>query len=224
MAERLTELTVDEFVRKVLAGERDFTNTSLAPDTDLAKNEAYPELVAYLQEQDLRNSPVVADGADWRGLRAPRLMITAKLAGANLTGADLRDAEVTRSDLSGASLEGADLRGANLSVSRCMKANLTGARLQRADLYEVNFGDALLRNVDLTGAIALKVALRGTDLTDAIFTDVDLYRADLRGALGLESTVDLGSAHFHHTIVTPREHAIVNGFLQARPLFDIKEE
>jgi uncharacterized protein YjbI with pentapeptide repeats len=220
----MAELAVDEFVRKVLSGERDFTNTRLAPDTDLSKTDAYPELVTYLQGQDLRNSPVIAEGADWRGLRAPRLVITAKLAGANLSGADLRDAEVTRSDLSGAALDGADLRGANLSVSRCMKANLTGALLQRADLYEVNFGDALLRGVDLTGAIALKVGLRGTDLTDAIFTDVDLYRADLRGAIGLDATRDLGSAHFHHTIVTPREHAIVNGFLQARPLFDIKEE
>lgn len=224
MAQSLTELSVDEFVRKVLAGERDFTNTRFAPGTDLSANAAYPELIAYLQGQDLRNSPVVADGVDWRGLIAPRLVITAKLAGADLSRADLRDAEVTRSDLSGASLEGADLRGANLSVSRCMKANLNGARLQRADLYEVNFSEAVLRNADLTGAIALKVGLRGTDLTDAIFTDVDLYRADLRGAIGLDATRDLGSAHFHHTVVTPREHAIVDAFLKARPLFDIKEE
>jgi uncharacterized protein YjbI with pentapeptide repeats len=49
---------------------------------------------------------------------------TADLSGANLRGADLQEA-----DLSGANLRGADLRAANLSGARLNKTNLTDANL-----------------------------------------------------------------------------------------------
>ena len=81
----------------------------------------------------------------WEKMRAE--LYRANLAGANLMGADL-----TRADLYGANLAGANLMGADLT-----RANLTRADLAGADLAGAN--------------------LTGTDLTDA-----NLYRADLTDA------------------------------------------
>ena len=68
--------------------------------------------------------------------------------GANLRGADLRDADLYGADLRDADLYGADLRG----------ADLYGADLRGADLYGANLYGANLRGADLYGA-----DLRGAD-------------------------------------------------------------
>ena len=80
-----------------------------------------------------------------------------KNRGADLGGADLRDADLRDADLGGAYLRDADLRGADLG----------GAYLRDADL----------RDADLGGAYLGGAYLRGADLGGA-----DLRDADLRGA------------------------------------------
>ena len=77
-------------------------------------------------------------GADLRG---------ANLIRANLIGADLRGAYLSRAYLSGADLRGADLRGANLSG-----AHLSGADLRVANLDGANLSRAYLRVANLDGA------------------------------------------------------------------------
>ena len=66
---------------------------------------------------------------------------------ANLSNADLRDANLSNADLSNADLFGANLRCANLS-----NADLRGANLSNADLCGANLRGANLSNADLCGA------------------------------------------------------------------------
>ncbi|EDV6930361.1 pentapeptide repeat-containing protein [Salmonella enterica subsp. enterica serovar Uganda] len=96
----------------------------------------------------------------------------ADLCGANLRGANLRDADLRGADLRGANLRDADLRGADLRG-----ANLRDADLRGADLRDADLRDADLRGADLRGA-----DLRGADLRDADLRGADLRGADLRGA------------------------------------------
>jgi uncharacterized protein YjbI with pentapeptide repeats len=64
------------------------------------------------------------------------------LAGANLSGARLWDAD----------LSGQDLRGANLAGARLMRADLRGANFQGAELRYANLSEADLRGANLGGA------------------------------------------------------------------------
>ena len=57
-----------------------------------------------------------------------------------------------RADLSGANLRNADLRNADLSNANLSYANLRGANLRNADLSYANLNSADLRNADLSGA------------------------------------------------------------------------
>ena len=81
-------------------------------------------------------------------------------------GADLRDKDLRRADLSGAflvkaRLEGADLRGADLSRADLRSANLEGA----------NLSDAKLREADLSGADLRQAVVGNAELDLACVSD-----------------------------------------------------
>ena len=76
----------------------------------------------------------------------------ANLSGANLRDADLSDANLSGANLSDADLSGANLSGANLSDADLSDANLSGANLSGANLSDANLSDADLRDADLSGA------------------------------------------------------------------------
>ena len=82
-----------------------------------------------------------------------------------------------RADLSGADLRWANLYRANLREAALYRANLNGANLSRADLRVAGLSGANLRGVDLSGA-----HLSGADLSEADLICVNLYRANLNGA------------------------------------------
>jgi uncharacterized protein YjbI with pentapeptide repeats len=108
--------------------------------------------------------------------------------GLDLSGQDLRVADLDELDLSGA-----DLTGADLSESNLRGAKLVDAKLADANLFKTVLVGADLRGADLTGANFLgtyvaSVDFRGAKLTDADLTalgnwsGVRLDGADLRGA------------------------------------------
>jgi hypothetical protein len=102
--------------------------------------------------------------------------------GANLSGADLRRADLRGANLSGADLSKADLYGANL-----MGANLSGADLRGADLRGAALGGANLMGADLSGA-----DLKDTNLIYANISGVDLSEATLCNTVTPWGVDDLG--------------------------------
>jgi uncharacterized protein YjbI with pentapeptide repeats len=226
MSDVLQELAGQEFIRRVLAGERDFAATRLTLRMGpLDEEDGYAELVSYLRQQDLRASPINAELSDWHGLQAPGLFLqSGRFAGANLSAADLRGADLRRSDFTGTTFEEANLSDAELTHSRFIDANLSGALMRNADLYEANLTGAILRNADLSGAFLLRLSLQRADVSDASFLGTELYRVDLRGVIGLDKARDLGRARFHRVIVTAREREIIVAALRELPLFELREE
>jgi hypothetical protein len=91
----------------------------------------------------------------------------ADLRGANLRRTNLKGGFLSRANLADAYLEGANLRGAHLA-----QANLVGAQLQQTDLRDANLSQADLRQASLRNA-----DLRGADLRNARLEDTDLAEA-----------------------------------------------
>jgi len=86
----------------------------------------------------------------------------ADLSGANLHDANLRYADLRYADLSGANLHDANLSGADLS-----DANLSGAYLRYANLHDAYLRYANLRYADLSYANLSGVNLRGANFSGA---------------------------------------------------------
>jgi hypothetical protein len=113
----------------------------------------------------------------------------ADLRGADLGGANLREADISCADLRGANLSWADLVGVNLFRASLGGADLSLANLRGADLGGANLSEANLRGADLGGANLSGADLGGADLNGA---EIDLTRFtdnDLSGAKGLETVV-----------------------------------
>ncbi len=77
------------------------------------------------------------------------------LGGCDLSGKNLRGADLSYAHLGAANLSGADLRNANLCHANLGAANLKGADMRFCDLREANLNGALLEGADLREAIGL---------------------------------------------------------------------
>jgi hypothetical protein len=102
--------------------------------------------------------------------------------GANLEQADLTGADLHEANLSGVNLRGADLSGAQLYRTDLSGADLRGADLTRANLFGANLRGADLREADLTGSRVHWANLSSADLREADLTEANLYRIILSGA------------------------------------------
>ena len=105
-----------------------------------------------------------------------------KLSEANLSGADLSDANLSaalliRADLSNARIRGANLSDADLSGVRMNRAILTDTDLENARMTDIRARGADFHRANLSGAI-----LKGADLTDASMDGASMTGTSRKGA------------------------------------------
>jgi len=204
---QLKPMTGDEFVRKILAGEKDFSLIDLL-DFDLSSHEGFEELQRYLKAQKLIENPLIISYSRFNRLKAKRLYapytrcVEACLKRADFEGADLEGAYFLRAHLEKAHFGGADLRWAYLE----------GAHLQGAHLEKAHLQGAHLEKAHLQGA-----HLQGAHLKRAHLKRADLERADLKGALHLKDALGLGTTHFLRTRVSKEQRAIIGKALKKTP-------
>ena len=116
---------------------------------------------------------------------------SSRLFNANLTDTDLEGADLTNAFLQKASLTNARLRNAVLTSARLEGAFLNGADLQKAFLSGASLQGAFLSSANLQGA-DLSAALWETNLEGADLSDADLRNADLSGA-NLQGAILIGA-------------------------------
>lgn len=125
------------------------------------------------------NGYSIGPGADLRGAD----LSSANLIEANLRGADLSNANLIEANLGGADLFGANLIGADLIGADLSEANLGGADLSSADLTLADLAFADLSNADLFGANLFRVNLYRANVSGANFEDAFLSLTDFYGTI-----------------------------------------
>ena len=137
------------------------------------------------------------NGADLRGAHLEKAILSktylqgADLSGAHLQGADLRDAHLQGADLSGAHLQGANLREAHLQGAILYGANLQGALLrgtcfQAANLDSARLQGSLLPRAGFQGATLVEADLRGVSIQGNLS---HTFAQRMRAAAGKESAL-----------------------------------
>jgi uncharacterized protein YjbI with pentapeptide repeats len=99
-----------------------------------------------------------------------------------LSGADLREADLSNANLSGADLIHANLRDADLLGADLSYTYLNGANLLHANLRGADLSNANPRNADLIGADLSYANLRDADLSYTFLSGADLSNANLNDA------------------------------------------
>lgn len=142
-----------------------------------------------------------------------------RLSGANLREIDVSDLNLDECDLRGAVLDGARFVGASLVRSQLAGASLLGAdfsyanldraNLEAADATAAYFVGATLRRADLSGCILERADLSHTDLSRVNLFSSNLAKANLSGAI--TSQTNLQEAILEDTVLTA---------IQGEPFFD----
>lgn len=134
-----------------------------------------------------------------RDLRAADLSdaeaVGINFADARLEGADLSEARLEGADLTGAWMQGAVLQEAlldraDLSQARLDGADLSEARLSGADLEEAGLEDAVLHNAQLDGAKLGEARMQNADFSEAHMAGAVFRRARMEGAVLYEAHVE----------------------------------
>jgi len=103
MATQLKEMKGEEFIKKILDGERDFSRVRLEGNFNFSAHEGFGEMQNYLKEQDLCSNPIDITSSEFINITAIGLHLPyvrgkkANLDRANLREAYLRAANLERS-------------------------------------------------------------------------------------------------------------------------------
>ncbi|AOW93771.1 hypothetical protein BFN03_16950 [Rhodococcus sp. WMMA185] len=155
-----------------------------------------PENFTVCPGVDLRDSDLHGLNFSYADLTDATLFRT-NLSGTKLIGAKLADAWIGWANLANADLTGANLAGADLGSSDLANADLTGANLAGADMRSVDIADANFTGANLTGVTLATYSTR--DTRGLNFTDANLTDANLRTIL---AGVELNGANLTGTHLT----------------------
>lgn len=104
------------------------------------------------------------------------------LVDVDFSGRDLADSTFTKANLREANLSHTNLQGVSFFGANLESVNLEGADLRNATLDSARFVNANLKNAVLEGAFAFNTKFNGATIEGADFTDV-LLRQDMQDIL-----------------------------------------
>jgi uncharacterized protein YjbI with pentapeptide repeats len=222
-----TYLSGDEFVRKLLEGEKDFRVVNVEDGLDLTAHEAHEEIRLALKEEyggGHEGEPLLIGTSSFRQLKAPGLDLCFRGKSADLTGAIFAGASLHKTVFEAVHLEGADLSNVRaywvpFSQVYAEGANFSGAGLMGAGFFQASLKKVNFRDARLSGAWFKYANCNGADFRKADLGEANFNRAKLTGAQNLGEAKNLETATFLHTAADgPVRESILNA-MQQRPYF-----
>ena len=119
------------------------------------------------------------------------------MSGTNLNHADLRHTNLSDADMSNADLSHADMSNADMSYANLSGAELIYADLRHTDMTGADLGYANLSYADLSGANLSGANLSFADLTGANLRGANLIDADLSGTKGLAKLMGVCPGNYY---------------------------
>ena len=137
---RRKQLSGEEFIERLLSGERDFSKTSIRAGTHLDRIDGYAEMLTYLRNEALLPNilyPFDLSNSLWHYITAPELFLPF------INATSFRAPE--------SNLQGINFAYSNLNFARFKGTYLAGAKFKGASLYKTNFRDADVTDTDTSG-------------------------------------------------------------------------
>lgn len=197
MARHKTHMSGEEFVEKLLRGEKNFNDVALESGFGLSRHERYPEIQKLLDAGATENKPVFCERADFTGLDADGVQLPYLKA----NGACFKHATFMEGKFESSEFEGCDFRY---------------ARLPQADMKTCHFRDADFRQADLNMALLNRSLLSGANMAGANLLFANLQAADIKGIVNLELARAVETANFQFVSLSDRERNVIRTELWAQ--------
>lgn len=107
----------------------------------------------------------------------------------DLTGINLRQANLSGAHIDGANMPRACLWGANLGGADLSEANLEAADLRTANLLDTCLAEAYCHGADFSGAYFSRTIFRDTDLSNTRFSCPSFFTTELSEVRSLENAI-----------------------------------
>ncbi len=158
--------------------------------------------------------------AAWNAWRREDPDLRPDLSGADLKGAQLVAADLVLTNLANAHLRGANLQAVNLGSASLLNANLAGANLASAHLEGTNLAKGNLTEAVLEGTDFDSVDLQGAQLARARMSFTGIKACDLSRVRGLAEVRHGGPSSIDRDTLVRSEGQIPKPFLQGCGFFD----
>jgi uncharacterized protein YjbI with pentapeptide repeats len=193
----------EDFIRKILEGEREFYGIELEYNFDLSGHELFGRMQDYLKKQYLAKYPIMINNSDLSGVKATGLYLPyVKLEGSILWNSNFEYSVLSFANFQNSDLSYTDFTNAKLDHVNFQNANLQHVNLRHTNLYFSDF--------------------RGADFDFTHLFGANLILADLRGVKNLGKSYNLRSANFLETKVTSREETIIGKLSENTKLLDVE--
>lgn len=194
----------EDFIQKILEGEREFYGIELEYNFDLSGHELFGRMQDYLKKQYLAKYPIIISNSDLSGVRATGLYLPyVKLEGSILWNANFENSTLNFANFHNADLTYTDFRHAELDHADFRNANLQNVNFNHTNLYFSDFRGA---NFDLTQLLGANLVL-----------------ADLRGVRNFGQSLNLLCATFAETKITSKEEAVIRSLSENLKSFDVED-
>jgi len=142
----------------------------------------------------LEEYPLSGDNDTKKQIIAVQKIKSKDLSGLNLRGADLSGVKFDQMDISATNLRGANLSHARFTGVSCEESDLSDANLSGSYLYDTDLKETFMLRANLSGAELRAVDLEYTSLYEAILNGANLssakiYYTDLRKAKYDDETI-----------------------------------
>mgnify|MGYP001617184335 CR=1 FL=1 len=185
-------ISTEEFLGKILAGERDFSNIELKQGTNLPHSHLYKATRDYLVNlgTELKQNPINLSHSSFGYVRFGQFYLPHAIAEGTC---------FTKSQFWCADLSHGDFRNARFREANLRRTNFKGGNLSKANLYEAELSGAVLIDTNLTGSNIDRANLHETNLSGANLTDTHLKESHLNGPLP-------NQAHFEYKQIKVETH------------------
>ena len=129
MTKKLIFMKGQEFVQKILSGERDFANIELEQDFDLSGYEGFDELQAYLKDADLEEKPLIMENSKFRQLDAD---------GVYLPFLKADNANFKHGTFMAANFESGQFKNTDFRYARLAQVSMKNSNLENSDLSQTS--------------------------------------------------------------------------------------
>ena len=152
----------DELIKRLMAGERDFSHIELEPEFDFTKHDSYGELKKYLHSRNLKDEPLI--------------LIQGSLVGANLSGLVLPytkayNADMRRVKVMHGTWYHSIFHGTDLSHGKWLNTDL-----RCIDVYDALISHTHFEKSDLRDILNLRL---GKHIETANFRQARLNQSDI---------------------------------------------
>jgi len=197
MAKKLIFMKGEEFVQKVISGERDFSNIELEQDFDLSGYEGFDELQTYLRHADLEERPLIVENSKFRQLDADGLYLPFLKA---------NNANFKHGTFMGANFENSQFKDVDFRYAKLAQVNMRNSNLENSDL----------RQADLYLSSLIGTVLAGVDLSGASLQYTNMQASNVKGIKNLGLARFVGTTNFQFADLTEKEKSIIRRELWAQ--------